>query len=215
MAHRLAGLPEEDWPSTLIKKHANEEFSALNVSNEDSGKCGSSATPQSSTRTQQKCAACTDLTSIYDGIQAPCSHHYCRKCIVQLFNSTMTDKSLFPARCCGQQIPVSLAEEFLSPDIIQRIEEKWFEFRNSDRTYCAQPSCASFIHSNLIQDDIGTCPFCLVRTCTLCKQLAHAGDCPQDFELQSTLRRAQEAGWQRCYQCRAVVELTFGCNHIT
>jgi hypothetical protein len=43
----------------------------------------------------------------------------------------------------------------------------------------------------------------------------HTGDCPEDVGLQQVLDAAQEYGWQRCYNCRRVVELDIGCNHIT
>jgi hypothetical protein len=47
--------------------------------------------------------------------------------------------------------------------------------------------------------------------------VAHAAgvECPQDFGLEATLEEAERQGWRRCYQCRALVELTVGCRHIT
>lgn len=235
MARRLAGLPEETPPPTDNQQCRSEDLlaglSALSVSRDDhrnyhGGVDAESEAGESSSKsilrdrprsldTQYECLACTERILLYEDIQAPCSHHYCRKCIVKLFDHSTTDESLFPARCCGQQIPVSLVGSFLDPNLIQRIEEKAVEFGTLDRTYCAQTSCASFIPPNHIHDNTATCPLCSERTCSLCKQPTHDEDCPQDVELQSTLRTAQEAGWQRCYQCRTMVELTVGCNHIT
>lgn len=40
-------------------------------------------------------------------------------------------------------------------------------------------------------------------------------DCPEDFGLEATLEEAERQGWRRCYKCRALVELTVGCRHIT
>ncbi|KAJ8110162.1 hypothetical protein OPT61_g6924 [Boeremia exigua] len=40
-------------------------------------------------------------------------------------------------------------------------------------------------------------------------------DCPTDEELHRPPQKALEKGWQRCYNCKAVVELKAGCNHAT
>ncbi|KFY82353.1 hypothetical protein V498_08618, partial [Pseudogymnoascus sp. VKM F-4517 (FW-2822)] len=39
--------------------------------------------------------------------------------------------------------------------------------------------------------------------------------CPRDEETNRLLEAAKEAGWQRCYSCRTMVELKEGCNHMT
>ncbi|RFU35298.1 hypothetical protein B7463_g1043, partial [Scytalidium lignicola] len=48
-----------------------------------------------------------------------------------------------------------------------------------------------------------------------CLKWHGAKDCPKDEETNKLLETAKEAGWQRCYNCRAMVELKEGCNHMT
>lgn len=43
----------------------------------------------------------------------------------------------------------------------------------------------------------------------------HRNDCPSDPALQATLSLATNQGWQRCYKCKAMVELDLGCYHMT
>ncbi len=53
-------------------------------------------------------------------------------------------------------------------------------------------------------------------TCAICKAASHGNqDCPKDEATAAVLEAAREAGWTRCYRCRAVVELTQGCYHMT
>lgn len=57
---------------------------------------------------------------------------------------------------------------------------------------------------------------CRRTTCSICKATSHGIlDCPKDEATTAVLTAADEAGWSRCYRCRALVELTIGCYHIT
>jgi len=60
-------------------------------------------------------------------------------------------------------------------------------------------------------------PLLQIKICRICRAAAHDDDedCPQDFGLDATLEAAEREGWRRCYRCRAMVELTVGCRHIT
>ncbi len=57
---------------------------------------------------------------------------------------------------------------------------------------------------------------CSVTTCSICKAASHGNaDCPKDEATAAVLAAARAAGWTRCYRCRAMVELTQGCYHMT
>ena len=51
----------------------------------------------------------------------------------------------------------------------------------------------------------------------MCKRDAHpvGQDCPNDWELDAVLKIGERSGWRRCYKCRTLVELTYGCTHMT
>lgn len=51
----------------------------------------------------------------------------------------------------------------------------------------------------------------------MCKKDAHpiGQDCPNDWETDAVLKIGERSGWRRCYKCRTLVELTYGCTHMT
>jgi hypothetical protein len=178
---------------------------------------GSSSRTRSvnNTHVQHDCAACLETKSSIDTVQAPCEHYYCRDCIYRLFDDAITDESLFPAKCCRQPIPVSLVADILGPSLIDRTEQKVIENNTPDRTYCADPECATFIPPFPCAGSTLFCPRCGEATCSSCKRKAHEGGCGEDGDTNAVLQMAQEVGWKRCYRCHTLVELNFGCNHIT
>ena len=165
---------------------------------------------------KRTCVACHEPVEYFAAVYAPCGHDYCKACITQLFSMATMDEALFPPRCCGEPIPMACADVFFTQDFITSFEAKKYEWSIPNRTYCAQLSCSAFIPPSAIEFDVGLCPSCASRTCTICKGEAHEGrDCPEDPSTQSLIQTAQAAGWQQCYQCNRYVELAFGCNHMT
>ena len=164
---------------------------------------------------RHECASCGDHRRAFETFRAPCRHYYCQECLTQLFELSTTDETLFPPRCCRQEIHLSSVRLYLDRELVQRFQRKVIEFQTSDRTYCSQPTCSAFINPDNITDDRATCTSCFTTTCTICKGTSHDGDCPADTATQQMLEAAREQGWQRCYNCRRVVELDVGCNHMT
>lgn len=164
---------------------------------------------------QKQCVACQDNKAKYDTLEAPCTHTYCRGCVSELFEAAITDESLYPPRCCRQDITMDSVKAFLSDALISRFTQKALELETTNRTYCVSPACSTFIPPAWISGEVGTCPMCQEATCTVCKKQSHAGDCPNDEALQGLLTTAAANGWQRCYSCRRMVELDVGCNHMT
>lgn len=162
-----------------------------------------------------QCVACGDDAPWFDTIAAPCGDVYCADCLSTLFQSAMTDESLYPPRCCREPIPFAQVKAFLSPTVVELFIEKRVELDTKNRTYCWVPSCSKFIPPTAIADDLGTCPSCARSTCAICKAAGHSGDCPEDKQLQELIGTANQEGWQRCYQCARMVELELGCNHMT
>ncbi|KAL1968066.1 hypothetical protein VTN77DRAFT_2196 [Rasamsonia byssochlamydoides] len=141
---------------------------------------------------------------------------YCMNCLRQFFESTFTDEALFPPRCCQRLIDVELVRPLLTSEIVATFERRTEEINTADRTYCSSPDCPTFISPTTIADNRASCPRCHTVTCSICKRASHEGeDCPEDPVLQQVLQIAEERGWRRCLSCKRVVELIFGCNHIT
>ncbi|KAI1661645.1 IBR finger domain-containing protein [Daldinia decipiens] len=161
------------------------------------------------------CLACGEKYIYLDVMRAPCGHLYCRECLAQLFRSAMSDESLFPPRCCQQNIPLRGLVFSLPKELIREFRAKEVEFSTPRRTYCHQPECSAFIPPKNHVGDIAICMDCGVQTCITCKGPSHNGDCPDDKDLQEVLELAQEHGWQQCYNCLSLIELSDGCYHMT
>ncbi len=95
-----------------------------------------------------------------------------------------------------------------------------YTLKPENRWYCPNTECGKWIPPSKLHRlrILGArCPSCDTRICGYCRGMAHeAGiDCPEDFGLEATLEEAERQGWRRCCKCRALVELTVGCRHIT
>ncbi|KAF2224738.1 hypothetical protein BDZ85DRAFT_214339 [Elsinoe ampelina] len=161
------------------------------------------------------CVACTKAFKLSDIGRTPCRHEYCGECLAEIFTAAMDDEAYFPPRCCRLPIPLDSVRFFLPNDLVKEYKAKLPELETKDRTYCHVPTCSTFINADSITNDVGTCATCGSLTCSMCKGESHGGDCAADVGSQMVLEVARESHWQRCFQCRRVVELDTGCNHIT
>ncbi|OJJ99417.1 hypothetical protein ASPACDRAFT_1856976 [Aspergillus aculeatus ATCC 16872] len=164
-----------------------------------------------------ECVACLEEQSLKNVMQTPCSHRYCKACVLRLFREALADESLLPLRCCRLPIPPSTLQDHLGHRQAKQLEDKLIEREDPYRTYCSRAGCGQYLMPYQVQGYIGTCKICQQETCTLCKRPAHAGtECENDqIEDQTVLDLAAEQGWQRCARCSHVIELGTGCNHIT
>lgn len=214
---------EEEYLAKLMALYVSEaEGTKLLTASTDGGtvpRCESSSRGAKRQRTaalERRCEACRDEKKFFDVATLPhCRHDYCRNCLDQLFRLSLEDETLFPPRCCRQPIPFRDVRVFLTADTAREFERKRPELETPNRTYCRLPTCSTWIPPRNILNDIGTCPSCGTATCTICKDATHPGDCPNDETTQMLLQTADASGWQRCFQCRRVVELNYGCNHMT
>ena len=161
-------------------------------------------------KAKNECVACSE---IQETVQVPCQHHYCKECVVRLVSDSIVDESLFPPRCCGQEMPISLIRPYITAELTAEFEQKAIELGTPYRTYCH--SCGTFMSPDGIQGHRAYCTTCNLDTCILCKGRFHDGDCPKDPALEAVLQLAQETGWQRCTSCQTMIERGEGCNHMT
>lgn len=132
----------------------------------------------------------------------------------ELFRSSYVDESLFPPRCCRQEIPIDLQgiNLFLPKSLRDRYQERLIEHNTTDRTYCATPNCSKFIPPSNIISNLARCADCHRSTCTRCKRGHHNGACRVDRGLEQALELAAQEGWRRCNGCQNMVELAHGCS---
>lgn len=212
---------DEDLDEETLAKVQARRFAAMLKPGRQSGQSKAESSKWAASRKiahldkSSHCVACSDDKPWYDVVKAPCGDEYCTDCVSTLFENSITDESLYPPRCCRQEIPMKLVKHFLKPGLAHTFAEKKVELDTKNRTYCSAPSCSSFIPSDHIVEDVATCPQCARPTCVTCKTAAHRGDCPNDTNLQQLLATVEDEGWQRCYQCSRLVDLETGCNHMT
>ncbi|GAM83129.1 hypothetical protein ANO11243_011150 [Dothideomycetidae sp. 11243] len=162
------------------------------------------------------CVSCSEHHDPESSFHLSCGHHFCRECTRQMFLTATKDEELYPPRCCGQTIAPDVPAMILDDAELQNFAEKAIEYETADRLYCAEPACSKFIPPSALASDVGTCSACGRQTHLPCRSLAHPGiDCPLDVGLQEALATAAAQNWKRCSQCRTMVELELGCNHIT
>jgi len=124
-----------------------------------------------------------------------------------------------PPKCCTADcIPVKHVEKLFSPAFKKTWNYKFQEFTTKNRIYCPGKKCGEWIKPGNIRkkDGYGKCGRCKLKVCILCCGKWHEGkECPKDEATNNLLEAAKQAGWQRCYNCRTLVELKEGCNHMT
>jgi hypothetical protein len=162
----------------------------------------------------QQCVSCNTYTANFDCWAFTCEHGYCRTCLNNLFEMAMKDRGLFPPRCCRTEIIMDDVEYFFEAEFVHAFRKKYLEFTTVNPLYCSNPRCSEFLPPATILEAKAACPACDTTTCSTCQEVAHEGDC-QNGETQEVLQVARDNGWQRCNRCNTMIELTFGCNHIT
>ncbi|KAE8140870.1 hypothetical protein BDV38DRAFT_279846 [Aspergillus pseudotamarii] len=166
-------------------------------------------------RPKLQCCTCFENFESSDITHLPCGDFYCTDCLKSLFMRATKDEQLFPPRCCRQHIPLSLIAQQMTTEEKDAFQSAEIEFSTANRTYCSNTDCGRFIIPSNILSYEAKCQYCGSLTCTMCKSACHFDDCPEDTALQGTLELATNQGWQRCFSCKTMVELTTGCYHMT
>ena len=166
------------------------------------------------------CTACMNQNESSDSAQLSCGHNWCLECIMRLFKIAMTDDALFPPQCCGVQIPLANIESQVPVDFEAAFRGRQNEMHTpaSKRIYCSSQVCSTFLSptGNDIQRNKACCPKCQTETCVTCKSVAHESSyCPEDPTVVSLMEIVKSEGYRQCPSCHQVIELTFGCHHMT
>lgn len=151
-----------------------------------------------------------------------CGHRMCHSCLKRSFKLSITDPQHMPPRCCtADNIPLKHVEKLFDNEFKKTWNKKFTEYSAKNRIYCIKRGCNEFIRPEDIHhsDDgkkYGRCARCRTKVCVRCNGKWHGGrDCPKDEETVRFLAQAKDEGWQRCFRCKAMVELKEGCNHMT
>jgi len=126
-----------------------------------------------------------------------------------------------PTCCTSDHIPLHHVENLFDISFKKTWNRKFQEYTTKNRMYCPSRKCGAWIKPKDIHRDrdgkkYGVCSSCKTKVCFSCNGKWHSSrDCPKDEETKQLLETAQKHGWQRCYNCRTMIELKEGCNHMT
>ncbi|KAI0482196.1 hypothetical protein GGR56DRAFT_618964 [Xylariaceae sp. FL0804] len=151
-----------------------------------------------------------------------CGHRMCRDCLKRSFKLSVKEPQHMPPKCCTSDcIPLKHVDHLFKSEFKKLWNKKFAEFSTRNRIYCPGKRCGEWIKPAQIYRHqngrkIGKCGSCNIRVCCDCnKEWHNSRRCPIDKETKQILKQAKEEGWQRCFNCRAMVELKEGCNHMT
>ncbi|KAJ5382351.1 hypothetical protein N7517_000262 [Penicillium concentricum] len=212
--HESTSLDDDDDAVSIVMGDLMGRMT-MSDSASNNGEGSSRIHPSRTTSIMKECASCyTNVETII--FKGPCGHEFCRDCTKQMFLGAIKDEELYPPRCCGNVVPPGVALRVLDYEELRNFGERALEWTAKDRLYCAEPTCSKFIPPFAIQHEHGTCPECHRQTHVPCRSLAHPRvDCPMDDPLRTVLEIADAEKWKRCFNCRTMVELHLGCNHMT
>ncbi|KAI1176789.1 hypothetical protein F4777DRAFT_243160 [Nemania sp. FL0916] len=168
------------------------------------------------------CVQCTRKRSPKKLAKLKCGHQWCGFCLRRLFRDAIEDPQGMPPRCCTSDIiPLEYVHGQLDDEIIRAWTEKFAASSSKGRHYCPRSKCREMIqpgdyryHKN--GRTSATCRNCHTEICGECYKKWHdSKHCPTGADTAQFLKAGKDAGWQRCFQCKAMVELKEGCNHMT
>ncbi|KAI8049883.1 hypothetical protein BDF22DRAFT_745756 [Syncephalis plumigaleata] len=140
-----------------------------------------------------------------------CKHGYC---------------DTFPE--CQYEITEKHVQSLLTAKDYDLWKRKKEESNMNGKMYCPNKRCSKVLTISQLSranDCLAECTHCHYAICTKCTCLWHNGyscaqykaipDARKNTEDSSVLAMAKDNKWCRCTKCQALVELRYGCNHIT
>ncbi|KAF2226469.1 hypothetical protein BDZ85DRAFT_169547, partial [Elsinoe ampelina] len=166
----------------------------------------------------------SDDIPVHKSAKLACGHRMCHSCLKRIFNLSTTDPAHMPPKCCtSAHIPLKYVDALFDNRFKLLWNKKYQEYKTQNRLYCPSKGCGEWIKPSHIHADTrhpnrkyGVCKRCKTKVCATCNNKYHKRrECPNDPATAAFIATAKERGWQSCYNCKAMVELKEGCNHMT
>lgn len=186
------------------------------------------------------CAIC--WTEAEHPVHTHCKHVYCGDCYENSCFAAISDiNSDGNIRCqgnageCREQLGLAELQAHLPSAVFEDILEASFSAYVADPLhnlrYCPSPDCGQVYRAAKPSTDgmnqgkrgrdlLFTCPLCFTVVCTSCHILHDGLTCAEHLfrtsgEYQILQDTKKKLGIKDCPKCGAMIEKTFGCNHMT
>lgn len=205
----------------IISGTAGKHDIALSIIN------GKSVRNSTSNSTEQDCSIC--WTEAENPIRTRCGHVYCLGCFGDQCASATTQSSETTVRCaggngnCNVVLDLPQLQEHLSStgfeELLRGSFTSYMRLHPDLLRYCPSPDCEYVYRANGAAK-VQTCSSCLVPVCTNCHAQHEAMSCAEYQDVASGRQQAnvqlkKDLGIKDCPKCKAPLEKTEGCNHMT
>lgn len=166
----------------------------------------------------EACVACAGRSG--DTRRLACGCTYCAPCLRRCIRTGLRNEESWPPRCHER-----LTEEDVRwarrPGLLRLWRQMATEWDSpaSGRLYCSRPACAAFLpraggEAGEVREV--RCDTCGEGTCGGCRRAWHPGvPCGEEEEEEQLMDMMDQYGYASCNNCRRIVDLRDGCNHIT
>ncbi|KAL3701777.1 hypothetical protein R1sor_019799 [Riccia sorocarpa] len=188
-----------------------------------------------------ECPICVEQVLAADVFKVKgCSHWFCVSCVTRHVEDRVKSNQV-PVKCpqeCSNLIELDECRTILPPELLEAYAQRLTEacIPEWERIYCPFKDCSSFMSKPpplpegiIIPGELvvasAECMECHRLFCTECLVPWHADmTCQQYKRLPPGERDADDVKlktlasgnkWQQCKKCRLMIELAYGCNHIT
>jgi ribonuclease HI len=191
----------------------------------------------------ENCSICCEDRQSEMMLSLKCTHKFCSHCM-KTYVEGKVKTSEVPIRCpqvqCKHYLSAAECKSFLPVTTFKSFEEANVCSKNNGKIYCPYPNCSFLLDpqeclssgrassSSSTQSENSCCvecPVCERFVCVDCGVPWHASMSCEEFQIlpvderypdDITLHRlARYKRWRRCQQCRIMIELAQGCNHMT
>ncbi|OWM68868.1 hypothetical protein CDL15_Pgr025055 [Punica granatum] len=189
---------------------------------------------------KETCSICFEDADVSEMFSVDeCLHRYCYSCMkrhveAKLHNGVLAIKC--PHDGCNSEISIDSCEKFLEPNLVSIMSQRMKEASvpAPERVYCPYPNCSALMSEREVleysetsfigaeQSGARKCIRCQHFFCINCRVPWHynmscidygiRNPTPEDRALKSL---ANENKWRQCIKCNHMVELVYGCYHIT
>ncbi|ODA76381.1 hypothetical protein RJ55_08227 [Drechmeria coniospora] len=168
-----------------------------------------------------ECATCVgDVSASHAEILA-CGHAMCHACLEHIFRRSVADPQHMPPMCCTMDpIPLQLVDGLFDERWMRRWKRKFAEHSTQNRLRCPSRTCRQWFEPTNIGKGndrwVTRCSHCGTKVCVLCSGWWHGSEeCPVWEETARVLARTDEDCRERCYRCKAMVELQEDGDYVT